>query len=126
MIFPKPKLGTARRRFLWWPRRIAVLAGEYRPCKNGGLVPFVPGFHMGGHGYPPSRQKNKSSPGGGLVWGPAEWRTYQVYDGWYWLEWVVEERVPANDIPYTRTSYATGWMVREPAKQWNLWHEYYE
>lgn len=111
-----------RRRFLWLPKRISVIEGEYVPVKGATLIPFTPGFH---HGHPPSGYagsgKRKNLTIGGLVAAPVIWSTELIYDGWYWLEWIVEEyRV----CEHRSDEVTTKWVPVIPRKQWNIFFEY--
>jgi hypothetical protein len=126
VIFKAPRIHSVRKRFLWWPKRIALLEGEYRAEKGWSLQLFTPGFHsQGGYYSPPSTsKKRKGATAGGMVAMPVTWGREQIYDGWYWLEWVVEEYQDATDGP-SSTRRPLRWHIVPPRKQWALFFEYF-
>lgn len=126
MIFRNPKLGKTRRRFLWWPRRICIIEGDYEPELGAILIPYTPGFHTTHTGVPASYYgrsgtKKKPTPGG-TVLSPVKWVRHQRYDGWYWLEWVAEEFMHVEER--TSDKSKTAWVIFSPRRQWNIFYEY--
>jgi hypothetical protein len=129
MILRKPPLNSIRRKFLWWPRKICLIYNELRPEHGATLQPFVPGFHQAYPGAYVSRaQGNKNNTGqcGGSVMSPVNWRVFAEYDGWYWLEWIVQQRQVSSTGDPIGEGTVTKWRVIQPRKQWNLWHEYFD